>query len=48
MLDSIKFFINNLNDNTPFVGNTVLEGSDDGATYDELWVIDANIHEGWN
>ena len=48
VLDSIKFFINNLNDNTPFVGNLVLQGSDDGAVYDDLWTIDANIHEGWN
>ena len=47
VLDSIKFFINNLNDNTPFVDNLVLQGYD-GASYTDLWTIDANIHEGWN
>jgi hypothetical protein len=47
VLDSIKFFINNLNDNTPFVNNLVLQGYD-GASYTDLWTIDANIHEGWN
>jgi hypothetical protein len=48
VLDSIKFFINNLYDNAPFVGNLVLQGSNDGSTYDDLWTVDANIHEGWN
>lgn len=48
VLDSIKFFINNLHDNTPFVGKLVLQGSNDGSAYDTLWTVDANIHEGWN
>ena len=37
-----------MTDNTPFVGNLKFQGSDDGVSYDDLWTIDANIHEGWN
>ena len=33
----------------PYVGNLVFQGSnDDGATFDDLWAVDAGVHEGWN
>ena len=48
MLDEVKFFINNLTDKTPFVGNLVFQGSDDGEAFTNLWTVDASVHEGWN
>lgn len=26
----------------------MFEGSNDGETYDELFIVDENVHEGWN
>ena len=48
VLDEAKFFINRLVDKTPFVGNLVFQGSDDGVTFTDLWTIDKSVHEGWN
>lgn len=44
-----KIFITDLNNSTPFVGNLVLQGSSDaGTTWDDLWTLDQDVHEGWN
>lgn len=44
-----KFFVKDLKDKTPFVNNLKFRGSNDGgATWDDLWVVDNNICEGWN
>ena len=49
VLDEVKFFINDLNDKSPFVdGNLVFQGSDDGVNFDDLWRVDMTVHEGWN
>jgi hypothetical protein len=48
VLDEVKFFINDLLDKTPFVGNLVFQGSDDGDTFTDLYTADASVHEGWN
>jgi hypothetical protein len=48
VLEFAKFYITTLTDNTPFDGNLVFQGSNDGSSWDDLWTIDANIHEGWN
>lgn len=48
VLDEVKFFVNTLTDKTPFVGNLVFQGSDDGVTFTDLWTIDKSVHEGWN
>ena len=48
MLDEVKFFINEMVDKSPYVGSLVFQGSDDGATFTDLWPIDAGVHEGWN
>lgn len=49
VLDEVKFFINQLTDKTPFIdGNLILQGSDDGETFVDLWTITQAIHEGWN
>lgn len=44
----MKFFVNKLIDKTPFVGNLVFQGSDDGVTFTDLWNINQSVHEGWN
>lgn len=48
VLDEVKFFVNTLIDKNPFDGNLKFQGSDDGVTFDDLWLIDAAVHEGWN
>ena len=48
VLDEVKFFVNTLIDKNPFDGNLKFQGSDDGVTFDDLWLIDAGVHEGWN
>ena len=48
VLDKVKIFINNLVDKTPFMGNLTLQGSNDATTFDDLWTLDAGVHEGWN
>ena len=37
-----------MTDKTPYIGNLVFQGSDDGATFTDLWKLDASVHEGWN
>lgn len=48
MLDEVKFFINVLTDKSPFVGELVFQGSDDGDIFTDLWTVDKSVHEGWN
>ena len=48
VLDEVKFFVNKLVNKTPFVGNLVFQGSDDGVNFTDLWTIDMSVHEGWN
>ena len=48
VLEEVKFFINEMFDKTPYVGGLVFQGSDDGASFTDLWTIDASVHEGWN
>ena len=48
VLDEVKFFVNKLINKTPFVGNFKFQGSDDGVTFDDLWLVDKSVHEGWN
>lgn len=49
VLDEAKFFITRLTNKTPFTGgNLIFQGSNDGATFTDLWTIDASVHEGWN
>jgi len=31
-----------------FDGNLKFQGSMDGSSYDDLFTVDENIHEGWN
>jgi len=48
VLEQVKFFINEMIDKSPYVGSLVFQGSDDGATFTDLWTIDSAVHEGWN
>ena len=49
VLDSISFYIDMIDDITPFVGSLAFEGSnDEGTTWETLWLPDASIQEGWN
>ena len=48
VLDEVKFFVNQLIDKSPFDGNFKFQGSDDGVTFDDLWLINKSVHEGWN
>lgn len=49
VLDSISFYIDMIDDISPFVGSLVFQGSNDlGITWDDLWLPDASIQEGWN
>lgn len=49
MLDSVSFYIDMIDDISPFVGSLAFEGSNDlGATWETLWLPDASIQEGWN
>jgi hypothetical protein len=47
VLNEVKFFVNDLNDKTPFIGSK-FQGSNDGTTFVDLWTIDDQVHEGWN
>jgi len=49
VLTEAKLFINTLLDKTPYVGNLVFQGSNDGwTTSTDLYTFDVNVHEGWN
>jgi hypothetical protein len=49
VLSEAKFFINDLQDNKPFVDKLTLQGSNDsGATWTDIWMVDAEVNEGWN
>ena len=48
VLNEVKCFITDLLDKTPFVGNLIFQGSDDGVAFTDLWNIDESVHEGWN
>lgn len=48
ILQQAKFFINYITDRTQYEKNLMFEGSNDGETYDELFIVDENVHEGWN
>jgi len=39
VLDEAKIFLNNVLDKTPFVDNLVLQGSDDGATWTDVYTF---------
>ena len=47
MLDEVRFIVNHLLDKAPFIG-LKFQGSNDGQTFDDLWTVDAQVHEGWN
>lgn len=48
-LDEVKIFLNDLNDKAPFTdGNLILQGSNDGSTFVDIYSYDGMIHEGWN
>lgn len=48
VLNEVKFFITDLVNKTPYVGNLIFQGSDDGLAFTDLWTIDESVHEGWN
>jgi pantothenate synthetase len=48
MISQVKFFMGNIVDKNVFVNMTKFQGSQDGENYDDIFVIDENIHEGWN
>lgn len=49
MLSEAKFFINDLQNNKPFVDKLTMQGSNDsGKTWIDLWAINADVNEGWN
>lgn len=47
MLSQMKYYIMGINKDR-FVGSTKFQGSMDGSSYDDLYTVDDNIHEGWN
>ena len=47
MLSQMKYYISGINKDR-FVGYTKFQGSMDGNSYDDLYTVDDNIHEGWN
>ena len=48
MLSQVKYFMPRLNDKSILVNNTFFQGSNDGVNYDDLFMIDSNLHEGFN
>jgi hypothetical protein len=47
-LDEVSFYINDMTSNTPYIDGLKFQGSNDGSTWVDLWVIDANVKQGWN
>lgn len=47
-LQQVKYFIDYITDRGQYENNLAFEGSADGEEYTELFVVDGNVHEGWN
>jgi hypothetical protein len=47
-LEQVKYFINYIDNRDQYEANLAFEGSLDGTTYTELFVVGADVHEGWN
>jgi hypothetical protein len=47
-LQQVKYFINYIDNRDQYEENLAFEGSMDGTTYTELFVVGGDVHEGWN
>jgi hypothetical protein len=47
-VNEVKLFLGSTYSKDYFVDYLTFQGSDDGNSYDDLFTLDASIHEGWN
>jgi len=48
VLKEAKFYIGSVGDYAPYIDSLILQGSQDGVTYSDIYTVGAEVHEGWN
>jgi hypothetical protein len=48
LISQVRWFMSDIADKSVFNATTKFQGSNDGATYSDLFTFDDNLHEGWN
>lgn len=48
VLTEAKYYIGSVGTYAPYVDSLILQGSQDGVTYTDIYTVGAEVHEGWN